>query len=245
MALRDEYEQSGLLLFQWRSYIPVLFLIFILFFIGDYKNFASPFWDNIWNISSLLVSFLGLGIRIYTIGYAPKSTSGRNVNSLVADSISTKGIYSVVRHPLYLGNLLIWLGIALYFHHIWILLFSIFSFAVFYERIMFAEESFLREKYGKEFEEWAYRTPALIPNLKKFEKSDFSFSPRKVIRREYGGFFAIILVFSLINILGNYITGKSGLIDPFFLYLFVVGLVLYVIIRILNKNTRIFHVEGR
>lgn len=245
MALKDEYEQSGLLLFQWRSYIPVLFLIFILFFIGDYKNFTSPFWDSIWNISSLLVSFLGLGIRIFTIGYAPKSTSGRNVNSQVADSISTKGIYSVVRHPLYLGNFLIWLGIALYFHHIWILLFSIFSFAVFYERIMFAEESFLREKFGREFEEWADRTPALIPNFKKFEKSDYSFSVRKVIRREYGGFFAIILVFTLINILGNYVTGKSGLIDPLFLYLFIIGLALYVIIRILNKKTRIFHVEGR
>ena len=56
----------------------------------------------------LAVSLLGEAIRIITVGHAPRNTSGRNTTEgQVADVINTSGIYSIIRHPLYVGNFLL------------------------------------------------------------------------------------------------------------------------------------------
>ena len=65
----------------------------------------------------------------------------------VADSLNTTGIYSTVRHPLYLGNFFMWLAIVvltadLYFVIVFCLCYFIF------ERVMLAEEDFLANKFG-------------------------------------------------------------------------------------------------
>ena len=60
-----------------------------------------------------LLTLSGLALRAYTVCTTPKGTSGRNTARQVADHLNTKGIYSVVRHPLYLANYLIWAGILL------------------------------------------------------------------------------------------------------------------------------------
>ena len=39
-------------------------------------------------------------------------------------------------------------------------------FWLYYERIMLAEEEFLRARYGKAFDDWAARTPAFLPNFR-------------------------------------------------------------------------------
>ncbi|MGC9453013.1 MAG: methyltransferase family protein, partial [Oceanipulchritudo sp.] len=49
-------------------------------------------------------------------------TSGRNTKQQVAYSLNTTGFYSVVRNPLYLGNFFMYLGIALFTHHWWLVL---------------------------------------------------------------------------------------------------------------------------
>ena len=51
-------------------------------------------------------------IRIYTVGTTPAGTSGRNRDKQIAEKLNKTGVYSIIRHPLYLGNLLIWLGVA-------------------------------------------------------------------------------------------------------------------------------------
>lgn len=59
-----------------------------------------------------------------TIGQVPKGTSGRNTSQQVADTLSTDGVYSVVRHPLYLGNFLMCMGVSMMPHQyllVWII----------------------------------------------------------------------------------------------------------------------------
>ena len=54
------------------------------------------------------------------VGFTPRGTSGRNTKEgQVAESLNTLGMYSMCRHPLYLGNLLMWLGIVMYMGHLW------------------------------------------------------------------------------------------------------------------------------
>jgi protein-S-isoprenylcysteine O-methyltransferase Ste14 len=72
----------------------------------------------------------------------------------VAEVLNTTWMYSLVRNPLYLGNFIIWLGLALFINVWWCTIIVILSFILFYERIIFAEEKFLREKFGKTFK-WA------------------------------------------------------------------------------------------
>ena len=76
-------------------------------------------------------------------------------------------------------------------------------FGLYYERIMFAEEEFLRNKFGKQFEEWAENTPAFIPNLSEWKPPSLPFSIRPVLKKEYQGFFAIIAIFTFLEVIGD------------------------------------------
>ncbi len=58
----------------------------------------------------MVISFFGLALRVIVVGHAPYGTSGRNTREQVADTLNTTGMYSIVRHPLYLANYLIILG---------------------------------------------------------------------------------------------------------------------------------------
>lgn len=97
------------------------------------------------------MSFVGFLIRFYTIGTTPHGTSGRNTKQQVAEVLNSTGIYATLRHPLYLGNYLIWIGIVTYvFNPLFILIISL-IFWLYYDRIMFAEERFLEKKFGDEY----------------------------------------------------------------------------------------------
>jgi len=75
-------------------------------------------------------------------GYAPRGTSGRHTLRQEAKRLNSSGMYSLLRHPLYLGNALMWLGISLFVHVWWVVVISMLIFWIYYERIMFAEEEF-------------------------------------------------------------------------------------------------------
>lgn len=61
-----------------------------------------------------MLSLVGFLIRAYVIGTTPRGTSGRNTKGQVAEELNQAGMYSMVRHPLYLGNYLMWIGIVVF-----------------------------------------------------------------------------------------------------------------------------------
>ena len=154
MALQEEFEKQGLWLFTYRSILPLIILVIGTILYLRTEIYPETFvleetpYEIYYETICLLVSLFGLVIRIYTVGHSAKNTSGRNTEQQVADSINTTGIYSAVRHPLYLGNFFMWLGPAMLTGNFWfIIAFGLFYW-VYYERIMFAEEQFLRKKFG-------------------------------------------------------------------------------------------------
>ena len=65
-------------------------------------------------VRALLVSLFGLAVRVRTAGHTPDRTSDRRTaEGQVPDEPNTTGIYSVMRNPLYVGDLFKWPGIAL------------------------------------------------------------------------------------------------------------------------------------
>jgi len=246
MALREEFEKTGQTLFRWRSYLPILMFILVFIVIRDatYPSNSHSL-DQIWEIFCLCVSIFGLLIRVITIGCVPKGTSGRNIRQQVADVVNTTGMYSAVRHPLYLGNFFMVFGLTLMLRHWWFSLIYSLIFWIYYERIMFAEEEFLRAKFGERYLEWANRTPAFLPNFRLWKKPDLGFSWRWALKREYSSFFGLIVSFTVIETASDYFVDKKLEFDPMWCAIFGVSLVIYVVVRILSKSTKLLDVKGR
>jgi hypothetical protein len=195
-------------------------------------------------MSCLLVSLFGLFIRIYTVGYTPKNTSGRNIKGQLADTLNTNGIYSTVRHPLYLGNFFMWLGPALLTGQFWFIIAFILFYWVYYERIMFAEEQFLRKKFGETYLNWASNIPAFLPKLKYFKPNEINFSWKKILKKEKNGFLALFTIFTVFNVTAELIKNERNF-NWFLIGAFVFSLFSYIVIKILVKFTKILNEDNR
>jgi protein-S-isoprenylcysteine O-methyltransferase Ste14 len=246
MSLRTEFEASGAWLFRHRSFLPLLALPIV---VGGLWSFSfvgtSHRLTECWNALCLLVSLAGLGVRVLTIGYVPKGTSGRNTHRQFADQLNTSGMYSLVRHPLYFGNFLIVLGMAMCFHTWWMVFVTTCLYALYYERIMFAEEAFLRAKFGEAFERWASKTPAIVPKQHGWEPPSIPFCWRTVLRREYTAFYGITSGFCLLEVAGDSVAAGYLHVDWPWVVLFGFGAVTYITLRTLKKKTKLLHVAGR
>lgn len=245
MSLVEEFDKRGNWFFKYRSYLPVILypLATIVLLIELKQDIKLP--ELTWSIICLAVSLIGLFVRILVIGFTPKGTSGRNTSKQVAESVNTKGIYSVVRHPLYLGNFLMWFGIILYVNNIWFDITTILLFWLYYERIMFAEEQFLKGKFGDQYLNWSMTAPPFFPKLKGYQSTDLEFSFKNVLKREYNGLFAVGISFAYLNVLKNYLADKKFMITDFWLYTLASTFIIFIILRFLKKRTRVLNVKGR
>jgi len=122
---------------------------------------------------------------------------------------------------------------------------GVFGFLFYYERIIFTEEEFLRKKFGKAFLDWAQRTPVFYPDFKRWQRPDLPFSFKTVLRREYSTFFGIIASFTFIDIAADLATERKLEIKPFWVVLFVGGLVVYLTLMAYKKKTKRLNVAGR
>ena len=243
MTLLNQYIESGNYLFRKRSFIPlVLYVLATAVLLFDSQEMIYPT-DWLWSVVCLFISLLGLAVRIMVVGTVPAGTSGRNTRGQLASTLNTRGIYSIVRHPLYLGNFLMWLGLIVYVGHLWFSLVAMLLYWIYYERIMFAEENFLKQQFGEDFERWASKTPAFIPALKKWTSPDLDFSVRKVIRREYRGLVAVIFTFVYLNLLKNFVVFDQFRLNPHWQVMLVVGITFFLIVRLIKKTTN--WLEGR
>jgi len=193
----------------------------------------------------LAISLLGLVIRIITVGYTPGNTSGRNVKNQLADSLNTTGMYSIVRHPLYLGNFFMWLGPAMLTGNFWFIISFCLFFRIYYERIMLAEELFLRDKFGSAYLDWAAKRPPFMPRWKaKFVRPALPFSWKKVLKKEKNGLAAIFIIFFVFDALGELIENKFE-INWFIFISCIVTCIGYLILKYLKKYTHVLDEEGR
>ncbi|MDE5491398.1 methyltransferase family protein [Elizabethkingia meningoseptica] len=240
MALKEEMEKQGNWLFKYRSILPVGILLTGLFvFIQTSLQQEITECVIYYEVFCLSVSLTGLIIRIYTVGHTPKNTSGRNTTEgQVADSLNTTGIYSMVRHPLYLGNFFMWLGPALLTENVWFIVSFVLFYCIYYERIMYAEEQFLERKFKEEYTTWASRVPAFIPRIGMFTNNKFSFSIKKVLKKEKNGLFAVFLIFMIFDITEEFLKNHTHY-NRFFISGTILTMLLYVILKILKTKTRL------
>lgn len=251
MALHQEFEQQGNFLFRYRSYLPLVLLPagfwVITYMLKRNPDLFSTEGITILEILAVASCLFGLLIRIVTVGYTPANTSGRNTTEgQVADTVNTNGIYSTVRHPLYLGNYFMWLGIAILTGDLWFMISFTLAYWLYYERIMYAEEQFLTKKFGEKYSIWASKTPAFIPDLSKWQNASLTFSWKKVLKKEKNGLFAIFLLIFIFNcwtswhITGAWLTSKT-----WSLVLVIITGILYFILKFIKSGTDWLNETGR
>ncbi|MFC1896128.1 methyltransferase family protein [Thermodesulfobacteriota bacterium] len=246
MALREHFENTGNWLFRWRSYLPLLLIVLVVCAILTNASMDSEEGSEIpVEMAGLFISFLGLGVRVLVVGYKPKRTSGSNTTEQVADVLNTTGMYSIVRHPLYLGNFILWFGISLLFSSWEITAITCLIFIIYYERSAFAEEEFLRKRFGDRYLAWDEKTAAFIPRFRNWQSPELSFSFKKVIGKEYAGFFAIICAFTAIELIDDLLTDHVLEIDPEWKVIFCAGLGIYLALRFLKRRTRLLDTPDR
>jgi len=143
------------------------------------------------------------------------------------------------------GNFFMWLGPVLFLRSVWCILIFVLAYWLYYERIIFAEEQFLRRKFGDTYDKWAFRVNAVFPAFNHYIKSDLPFSFRNVLRREYNSITNVFIVFAVLDLTRNLaITGKIYM-EPLYIGMFVAAIIFWCIMRYLVKRTNFLYVEGR
>lgn len=229
---------QGNWLFRWRSFVPAALVLPIAMALADFHYPAgSHALQHAWAFGCLVLSLCGLATRVVTIGHAPGGTSGRNTRRQRAAWLNTTGLYSVTRNPLYLGNFIIWLGIVAVPRSPLLAVCFVLAFALYYERIIAAEERFLFARFGEAYREWAERTPLFFPRLSLWKPAETPFSPRAVLRREYSAALGIAAAFFLLDVAEHVAVDRALYVDPSWTTLLALGGVMYLSLRILKKHT--------
>lgn len=179
--------------FKYRSYTPIPLVLVLLYF-------SDPFQPAIYFGIGLLA--VGELIRIWAVRYAGGRTRTRNVG---APKLVTSGPFAYVRNPLYLGNMLMYLGIVLIAGGaiMWLLfLLTLLFFIIQYSLIVSLEQETLKKKFGEEYLLYCKNVPALFPRLKAWEGKEAQ-DPKKfskVFKPEKSTLINIIIILTLIYI---------------------------------------------
>jgi protein-S-isoprenylcysteine O-methyltransferase Ste14 len=244
MGLIETFEQQGQFLFRWRGQVPLLFvLITIPVGLSERESWVvmSKEKETILLLFSIVFAILGHLFRALAVGRRQVQTSGRNRSHQVASFLNTKDLYSVVRHPLYFGNFLIWVGLTIYFGIFWFAVLVWVFYAWYYERIMFTEEQFLRQKFGQKFTDWSNRVPALFPSFKNYQPSGNQLSWRIILKNEYPGAVSTLSTFWFIALMRYCIVHKSFIPEMSQIYFALFILVFGVTFKLLKKYTGLFY----
>jgi protein-S-isoprenylcysteine O-methyltransferase Ste14 len=152
------------------------FFFWIGIWVSPQPRFAVPIFQNL----SLLVPVVIFSIPLlhllicllFVVPGATLAIKGvEGVTLKVAEThrtekIVTVGVYSVVRHPQYLGGLLAHVGISLLLSACYSLLSTPLMVVLIYLITRKEEEELIRE-FGKEYEDYKKRVPMLIPKLRR------------------------------------------------------------------------------
>jgi len=230
--------RAGRWLFRHRSYMPVLFAVLFLPAVESFKlNQHTSLPQLKWELVCLGISLLGLSVRVMTVAYISEPSSGRELSAPKAEQLNTTGSYSLVRNPLYVGNSIIWFGVSSMMQLWWLSLSILLISLLYYRLIICAEEYYLITRFGRSYEEWAKKTPVLIPSICHWTPPELPFSMAMVIRREYSGFFQIIATFTFMNAMLNYATQGVLAVHFIFQNLLIAASVICGAIYVIIKRT--------
>lgn len=231
----------GNFFFKYRNWIFILF--YAALFIPSWPLFSKEAFGScyyLWPvITGLFITCLGQLIRGLTIGLAYIVRGGKE-GKPYAEGLVTEGIFNHCRNPLYVGNILMLLGVGILANSLFYVAGMIPVFLFIYQAIVLAEENFLRGKFGSGYDAYCQKVSRWIPGLKGIGKtlSSMQFNWKRWILKEHTTQFIWLIGITLLLLL-NYpeLTGY----DESFRNLLagaIIGflLLVYLLIRYLKKT---------
>jgi len=104
-------------------------------------------------VAALLLA-AGEAVRLWASGHIEKT-----------ERLATGGPYAHTRNPLYVGSLLLALGVGVAVASPWAVLVIALYYAAFYPAVVREEAAFLRQRFGEEYVAWESAVPLFLPRL--------------------------------------------------------------------------------
>lgn len=146
-------------LFKYRSYAPIPFLVVMVVF-------AEPTLETL--LIGGAIMLLGESIRFWGVAYAGPLT--RVTGSVGAPELIVSGPFAHTRNPLYVGNIILYLGIGVMSNALvpWLVVIAAIWFVFQYSVIVSLEESFLKQHFKDTYAAYVRNVPRFIPRLRPF-----------------------------------------------------------------------------
>jgi protein-S-isoprenylcysteine O-methyltransferase Ste14 len=161
----------GNFLFRYRNQVfPLLIVVLFISAPPATKLFGSTNLESAKDAIAWIIALAGLLFRSIVIGYAYIQRGGLN-KKVYAKNLVTEGMFSICRNPLYVGNVLIYTAIFLMHGNAFVAITGIALFCFMYQCIVYAEEAFLRDKFGAGYDAYCADVPRWIPLFGKFSQA--------------------------------------------------------------------------
>lgn len=159
-------EKAGEILFRLRDYTPIPLLAIMLLVM-------TPTAASL--VAGYVLIVLGEAIRIYGVAFIGTISRTRSYSN---GELVTSGPYAVMRNPLYLGNLVITLGLSVTSGVVWMpVLFVAFFYSQYLPIVMWEEMKLLRI-FGQKYTNYCTQVPRRwIPPLSIIYRFDWYKSP--------------------------------------------------------------------
>jgi protein-S-isoprenylcysteine O-methyltransferase Ste14 len=150
------------LAFKYRSYTPIPFLLLMLIF-----QQSTP----LTLVTGFSIALVGELVRFLGVSWAGSET--RTTGGVGGTFLIISGPFAYVRNPLYVGNILMYLGLGIMsfalFPYLQIVAIIFFLFQYFY--IVIEEEKYLLEKFKDDYKHYCKHVPAFLPRLFPYKNS--------------------------------------------------------------------------
>ena len=132
---------------QSRQWFAVIFVLLVSWLGDTEQNFL---------IAGAVVASIGEIIRLWASGHVKKNKQ-----------LATDGPYAYVRHPLYVGNILIVIGFSIACSLWWSYVLMVALLLFYYPPTISYEDNKLKKIFGDEWVQWSQNIHALIPTFGK------------------------------------------------------------------------------
>ncbi len=200
------FNRIGTFFFRHRRYLPIPLMILCLILARPRFPLGSEIFDEWIDGVGIFILLIGEAIRFWVAGYSQKGTSIRG-RSFQASKLVTTGPYAYVRHPLYLANFLIGLGVCVIIGVAWVFIVYLAYFLIQYISIVVAEENSLSTQFKEEYEAYASQVPRFIPKLRRanprggVRQEGLFFNWKRALKREHDTICGFTMAFIFIEIL--------------------------------------------
>ncbi len=124
-------------------------------------------------IVGFVVAVIGESIRFWGVSWAGSET--RTTSGVGGSNLIISGPFAHVRNPLYIGNILMYLGLGIMSYALfpYLQVAAILFFLFQYYLIIGEEEEFLHKKFGMNYEIFKNNVPSFFPRISAYRNESF------------------------------------------------------------------------